>query len=102
MAGRGAIDRTLPFVFPTAVAVRNLWQGRPPGCHHEGGRSIQGEFASAEDVGFDIKVFVTVVDEKITWKWRLLKKRARSVKEAKELAADFYAKNPTHVPREKK
>lgn len=46
--------------------------------------------------GYLITIRVSVPSEN-SWKWAILKKRAKSVKEAKELAEDFFLRNPDMI-----
>lgn len=63
-----------------------------------GEEEYRAEYRVIDDVGFDLEIRVTItIGSK--WEWRRLKKRARSLKEAKQLAEYFYDKNPQYVRR---
>jgi len=54
------------------------------------------KYEHEKDVGFDIKIIVTIPDVGFFGS-RTLKKRARSIEEAKQLVSDFYDAHPEFV-----
>jgi len=58
--------------------------------------SYEPRHRKMNDVGFDLTVRITIVTDQ-GWEWRTLKKKARSINEAKELALNFYKQNQQYV-----
>jgi hypothetical protein len=54
------------------------------------------KYEHEKDVGFDIKIIVTIPDVG-PFRFRTLKKRARSIEEAKQLISDFYDAHPEFI-----
>jgi len=54
------------------------------------------KYEHKKDVGFDIEIIVTIPDVG-PFRFRTLKKRARSIEEAKQLISDFYDAHPEFI-----
>jgi len=68
----------------------------PPAAMLRAAYEYAGSFARQEDVGFDIKVEVANPNGN-SFDWRPLKKRVRSIKEAKKLVNAFYKAHPEFI-----
>lgn len=64
------------------------------------GQQYRGEYSRAEDIGFNIRVGITVLDDQGNWQWRNLVVCWRNINEAKDAVRRFYIAHPEHVPKE--
>ena len=65
--------------------------------------TYRSHYARQDDVGFDLKIMVALKKESTNespagWEWKTLVKRARSIKQVKQIVADFWKANPHLIP----
>ena len=83
---------------------KRLWPGAsfnsvegPAAASIDADESYNPCYSKKDDVGFDLKIRVTIPTDDNRFEWKTLKKRVRSIKEAKELVQEFYEQNPKYI-----
>ena len=75
--------------------------GRPAGrIFSVDGQPYHGQYSRADDLGFNIRVAITIVDKLGNWHWRNLVGCWRNINEAKDAVRRFYLAHPEHLPKE--